>query len=433
MASINQVSRIQTHEGGRAQHINPKQQLERSVMACMLWEDNFYEDGVSIADRIRTLAEKVEIRDLTDIIRRAKNDMKLRHAPLLLVRELARRKHGRPFVRQILNEVITRPDDLTELVALYFQDGRAPLAKQVKLGLADAIRKFDAYQLAKYDRKGKAVRLRDVLRLCHAKPANAEQAALWKQLNEDALPAPDTWESAMAGGKGKKETFTALLKENKLGGLALLRNLRNMQESGVDRDLILSGIANLKTGRLLPMNFIAAAATNPGLEPDIEGKFLECFAEKEKVSGRTIILVDVSGSMDSKLSNRSVLSRMDAACGLAMIAREVFTDAGIYTFSHQLVEVPARRGFALRDAILHSQMHGGTYLGQAVRALQQQRQFDRLIVITDEQSHDSVPQVKNGVMVNVSTDKNGVGYGAWRHIDGWSDKVVDYIIAAEAT
>ena len=43
---------IRTHEGAPAKHINPELQLRRSVMSCMLWENEFYEDGESIAKRI---------------------------------------------------------------------------------------------------------------------------------------------------------------------------------------------------------------------------------------------------------------------------------------------------------------------------------------------------------------------------------------------
>ena len=78
-----------------------------------------------------------------------------------------------------------------------------------------------------------------------------------------------------------------------------------------------------------------------------------------------------------------------------------------FEFSNDLVEVPSRRGFALRDAVKDSQPHGGTELGKAVGLLPAR---DRLIVITDEQSHDLVPQQK-GYMINVASNKNGVGYG----------------------
>ncbi len=59
--------------------------------------------------------------------------------------------------------------------------------------------------------------------------------------------------------------------------------------------------------------------------------------------------------------------------------------------------------------------------------------YDRLIVITDEQSHDSVPAPRGkGYVINVASNQNGVGYGPWTHIDGWSEAVVEYIAELEA-
>jgi hypothetical protein len=107
----------------------------------------------------------------------------------------------------------------------------------------------------------------------------------------------------------------------------------------------------------------------------------------------------------------------------------------VYTFSENLVAVPARRGFALRDGIVNSQYHSSTYLGRAVKGvLNQVRDIDRLIVITDEQSHDAVPQNLDikGYMINVASYQNGVGYGNdWTNINGWSESVFKYILAVE--
>ena len=84
-----------------------------------------------------------------------------------------------------------------------------PLSAQVKKGLAAAFTKFDEYALAKYDRAG-AVRLRDVLFLSHAKPRDAEQAALWKRLIEGELATPDTWEVALSlPARDKRELLGA--------------------------------------------------------------------------------------------------------------------------------------------------------------------------------------------------------------------------------
>jgi hypothetical protein len=202
----------------------------------MLWEDEFYEDGVQIAGRIRELVPKVDAAKVAALALEARESQKLRHVPLLLVREMARHATHRSLVAQTLARVIQRADELSEFMAIYWADGRAPLSGQVKKGLAAAFTKFDEYALAKYDRAG-VVRLRDVLFLCHAKPNDADQAGLWRRLIEGNLFVPDTWEVALSGGGDKRAHWERLLAERKLGALALLRNLRNMKDAGVMKRL----------------------------------------------------------------------------------------------------------------------------------------------------------------------------------------------------
>ena len=416
-----------THEGAPARHISPELQLRRSVLACLLWESQFYEDGIEIAGRIAELVPKVAAEKVAAIAVEAREQMKLRHAPLLLVREMARHKTHRALVADTLAHVIQRADELAEFVAIYWKDGRVPLSGQVKKGLASAFPKFDEYALAKYDRGG-PIKLRDVLFLCHAKPRDAAQAGVWKKLIWGRLNAPDTWEVALSSGGDKREAWQRLLAENKLGALALLRNLRNMQEAGVEEDLVLSALRSMSTARVLPFRFLAAARYAPQWEEALEQAMLKCVAGREKLPGKTIVLVDVSGSMTAPLSRRSEMQRTDAAYGLAVLLREIGEKVAVYSFSDELVEVPARRGFALRDAIDVSQRHNSTQLGKAVEGLNRQEKYDRLIVITDEQAHDtlSAPHGR-GYVINVASYKNGVGYGKWTHIDGWSEAVVEYI------
>src|SRR5438132_12315438 len=85
------------------------------------------------------------------------------------------------------------------------------------------------------------------------------------------------------------------------------------------------------------------------------------------------------------------MQRIDAAYRLAVLLREIGEKVDVYSFSDELVEVSARRGFALRDAIDASQRHNSTQLGTAVEILNRTEKYDRLIVITDEQAHDTVP------------------------------------------
>jgi hypothetical protein len=368
----------------------------------------------------------------------AREDMKLRHAPLLIVREMARQETHRGFVADTLERVIQRPDELTEFLAIYWADALGPMQQrkkaavsaQAKKGLARAFSKFDAYQLAKYDRDG-AVRLRDVLFITHAKPKDEAQEKTWKQLVDGKLPSPDTWEVALSGGADKKKTFERLIAEKKLGALALLRNLRNMLHAGVSKKVIAKALDEMRTDRVLPYRFIAAAQHAPDLEPELEHAMFRSVEGHAKLKGKTIILVDVSGSMDSPLSGRSEMRRLEAAVGVAVLAREIGEDVEIFTFSDKVKKIAPRHGFALRDAIVTSQPHGGTWLGKAVEEVD--RKDARLIVLTDEQSHDAVGAPKGvGYTVNVASYQHGVGHGPWRRVDGFSEKILDWFIATEA-
>lgn len=421
---------IFTHEGGIAKHINAEQQLRRSVMSCMLFEGEFYEDGQSIAARIAETIKNVRPEAVAAIAVEAREKMKLRHVPLLIVREMARLESHRDLVAETLSRIIQRADELSEFVAIYWKDKRQPLSAQVKRGLASAFQKFSEYDLAKYNGDS-TVKLRDVLFLCHAKAKDAEQAALWKRLIDGQLKTPDTWEVALSGGADKKGTWLRLISEKKLGALAMLRNLRNMQEAKIGDTAIREGLNGMKTERVLPFRFIAAARFAPQFEPELETAMFKCIEGREKLPGKTMLMIDVSGSMASAISGKSDLARMDAACGLAMLLREVCEHVAITTFSDKVMQIPTRRGFALRDAIVRSQPHSGTYMGQAV-AVVVKMEFDRLIVISDEQSAERVPDPnRKAYMVNVASSKNGVGYGTWTHIDGWSEAIVDYVAVSE--
>jgi hypothetical protein len=434
-------SQLKTHEGAPAAVISDEQALRRSVLAAMLWEDEFYESGVTIADRIRGLVPRVAPEKVAALAVEARTKMKLRHAPLLLVREMARYATHRGLVAQTLVEVIQRADELAEFVSIYWAEGKAPLSGQVKKGLAAAFPKFDEYALAKYDR-AKVVRLRDVLFLCHAKPLSAVQAEVWKRLIAGELQTPDTWEVALSSTGpelgDKKARWERLLAERKLGALALLRNLRNMKDAGVSEELVLTALDAMRTERVLPFRFLAAARYAPQWEEGLERAMFRAIGSSEnagaaKLAGKTVLLVDVSGSMVHPLSRKSEMLRTDAAYGLAVLLREVCERVAVYTFSTEAKLVAPRRGFALRDAMERNQPHGGTNLGAALRKVEAAETYDRLIVITDEQSHDRVPAPQGkGYVINVASARNGVGYGEWTHIDGWSEAVIEYIRELEA-
>lgn len=432
---------IRTHEGAVAKRITPEQQLRRSVMSCLLWEKEFYEDGEDIAQRILSLAHTLPLETVAAIAIEAREVAQLRHVPLLLARAMARRGGG-AIIGDTIARVIQRADEITEFLALYWKDGRQPLSKQAQRGLAQAFMKFDAYQFAKYDRDG-AVRLRDAMFLSHPKPDTPERAALFKAIADRTLTPPDTWEVALSAGADKRETFERLLREGKLGYLALLRNLRGMVDAGVDARLIQEAILERKgAGRVLPFRFVAAARACPQMEPALDQALTANIAAMPRLEGTTVVLVDVSGSMEGRLSARSDMTRMDAAATLASVING--EHLRVFTFSQQLVEVPPRRGMAGVDAVIRSQSHASTELGAALHSIHAKVPHDRLIVITDEQATGHTlfngrvvrgripdPLVKKAYMINVASARNGIGYGAWTHIDGFSENVLRFIVESE--
>lgn len=452
MATSNLTSRrdpVFTHEGGKAVHnITPLIELRRSTLSALLFEDMFYESGGDHAKRVAALVAECKPHDVAALALEARDRMHLRHMPLFLVRELARRaEKNQPkseiggLIRRTLASVIQRPDEITEYLAIYWRerkgrrDKAATISNASRRGLADAFRKFNRYALAKYRGDDKAVKLVDALRLVRPKPRDTEQAALWKELRTGTLKSADTWEVELSAGKDKRETWERLLREKKLGGLAFLRNLRNMTEAKVDRALILDALKSHPFTRVLPFRFLAAAPYAPTLVSEL-GDAMERAMNQDAPTllGRTVVLVDVSGSMDEKLSAKSDLKRTDAAAGVAILARGRGADVAVYTFSSALAHVPSYRGLALRDAILKSQPHASTMLGAAIAKVNELETYDRLIVVTDEQSHDSVcaprPGAK-GYIVNVATYKHGVGFGPWTRIDGFSERVLDFVVESE--
>lgn len=476
MARVNEKPegfKEKTHGGAQASRMTPMQELKRNVLACLLWEDTFYEGGGEAAKRIADLVPTLNAAEVAALAIQARNEYKLRHVPLFLVREMARHATHRKLVASTLQQIVQRPDELGEFLAMYWKDGKTPIAKQVKKGLSLAFRKFDEYQFSKWDREQK-IRLRDVMFMTHPKPvpstgkwtkqqrqqAKQQQAAdkvstavenLYKKIAEKALAAPETWESDAAAGVNMKENFETKLKSNKLGAAALLKNLRNFEKYGISRDLVTGALARCSVERILPFRFITAAKHAPVYEREIENAMLRCLEGMEKLPGKTVLIIDLSGSMDGSLSAKSELSRKDAAIALSILAQEMCEKVYIYATAgndcarvHATKLVPARRGFGLKDAMNKANEEiggGGIFLKQCMDFVYDQHKedgIDRVIVFTDEQDCDQKcnPATarllgKHNYIVNVSNNKNGVGYEKWTKIDGFSEATLKYILEVE--
>ena len=329
-------------------------------------------------------------------------------------------------------------------------DGKADvkLSAQAKKGLARAFLKFDAYQLAKYNRKA-PVTLRDVMFMVHPKPKDKAQQEIFKQLASNTLPAQDTWEVGLSTGADKGETFTRLLTEKKLGYMALLRNLRNMVQAQVDRDLIREAlVAGAYKSKALPFRFVSAAKHAPEFEPELDNAMQAAMSGLDRLDGSTAVLIDVSGSMDAALSKRSEMTRREAGAALAILVGGVCDRWDCFIFGDVCVQFPARANLSLvekvrevnKQSYYHFLDHGekrdrytvghGTNIGHAVKQVNDT--YDRIIVVTDCQSHDALPNPKGkGYIINTAPYKNGVGYGPWTMIDGFSEATVRFISEVE--
>lgn len=467
-----------THGGGRAAtHQSAFQELQRAVSTCMLFENTFYESGNFIATRIKDLCLQVEPDEIATLAVQARNDMKLRHVPLFLLVQLAHLRYRK--LADTVYKVVQRADEMGELLALYWkQNGKdskgnnKPVSNQLKDGLARAYTKFNEYQLSKWNRDSE-VKLRDVMFIVHPKPAvkdvvgkrkktspkiNKKQYKrgatvrnykLWENVAENRLESADTWEVALSAGKDKKETWERLLKEEKLGDMAVLMNLRNMQKAGVDRQLIVKRLINWNPKSVvLPFRFITAAMYAPDLEQHLGTAIHNALLQFPKLKGHTLFVIDVSGSMNAPLSEKTQMDRVDAACGLAMFVREVCEDVTIYATGgndsrsqHATAKIPPRNTFALRDAIKDSMRRlggGGIFVHQALTFIKKKGvEFDRVIIITDEQDcdHDKSKTLSNApklaenlYLMNVAPYKPGLDTShGWTRINGWSEQIIRWI------
>ena len=423
--------------------------LRRAVLANLLWERNAYIDGVDVAKQIIDLVPQVEPEVVASLAIEARTVQKLRHVPLLLARECVRHKSHRHVVGALLPQILLRADEPAEFLSLYWKDGKCPLAKQVKLGLAASFKKFTEYHFAKYDRNMK-VKLRDAMFLAHPKPPQGQEE-LYTRIAKRQLTPPDTWEVALSTGKDKKETWKRLIQEKKLGALAFLRNLASMERENVPRETIRTGLETLNARWLLPKDYLAAALAAPRWEQELEALMLQSLSHWPKLTGHSVLIVDVSGSMGQSLSKKSQFSRLDVGAMLCILATEVCHSVSIYATAgsdskrkHATRILPTRRGFAIQEVVKRAENllgRGGIFTRQCLEWIKNEERDvpERVIVFSDSQDCDDdgsrkpAPFGKHNYIVDVSAETHGINYrGLWTaEISGWSEGFLRYIAAAE--
>lgn len=426
--------------------------LRRAVSACLLGEDLAYENGETVKQNIAKLVPQVNPETVRDLAIHARVEQKLRHVPLFLAVEMLKHATHRPLVGELLPKIIQRADELAEFLSIYWSGGKTPIAKQAKIGLAEAFHNFSEYHFAKYDRD-EDIKLRDVMFMTHPKPRNRDEEALYTRIAGRSLETPDTWEvlySQAKSDKDKQNVWMKLISEGKLGALAFVRNMRNMVQADVPSKYIRGGLKELNPQKLLPLNIITAAQYAPAYTRDLEDLFFRAYLKADKLPGKTIFVVDVSGSMGQSISGKSMNSRLDVAYALSMLAAEMCEDVRFYvtagsdhTRVHKTEQIPAYRGFGLVEALRQSTQRmggGGIFTRQCIDYIrEQEKEADRIIVFSDSQDCDRDttklpnPFGKTNYIVDVSAHSRGINYaGVWTtEISGWSESFFDFILANE--
>ena len=433
--------------------------LRRAVLANLLWENIAYMDGQSITDEIKRLIPLCDPLDVTMLTIEARQMQKLRHTPLFLAVEMCKHNETRPYVKDVLPAIITRADMLTDFMALYWADGKCPICNAAKKGLAKAFHNFKEYHFAKYDRDAE-IKLRDVMFMVRPKPVNQLEEALYKKIADRTLETPETWEVLLSKAHSpeeKAEVWTKLITEGKIGGKAMLMNIRNMQNVGVPRPIIVQGLNELKGAMLLPLDFLKAMRESKGFEREIEDAMLKTYDNMPKLPGKTLFIVDVSGSMGSITSSGSYFSRMDQAAAMAMLAAsqcedfELVCTAGddfTRTEKQEFIKYPSK-GFNLFNQINDASYRlggGGIFTYQCIEKLRKElgdkiHNYARIIVFSDSQDIDVSsgrnvkprPFGKYNYICDVSCHTRGIAYkGVWTaEISGWSEHFLTYIAAFE--
>lgn len=375
------------------------QLLRRATLANLLWEDIAYMDGKCVSDEMARLIPLCSPEEVYNLAIEAREKQKLRHTPLFIAVEMCKHDGHRAHVGQLLPKIITRPDMLTDFLALYWKDGRKTVCHQARKGLADSFHHFDEYQFAKYDREA-AVKIRDVMFVAHPRARNEQEQVLFKKIANRELATPDTWEVALSDGQDKKDTWERLVSECKLGSLAILRNIANMMKAGVEKTTICQAIRSARSTMLLPLDFYKAAKMNPEFSRDIEEAMVTTYNRLPKLPGKTLFIVDASGSMGCPISAKSNFTRMEVAGEMALLASyqcedfELVVTAGDDTSRQHCskwIQYPDK-GFNLIKRIPESHVgDGGIFTRQCLewcRTTFKRKDFDRIIVFSDSQDCD---------------------------------------------
>lgn len=381
--------------------------------------------------------------------------------------ELRERQDALTFgnMRQLVADVIQRADQITDLYAYALQvfGGKNKVPMAIKRGVADAFNKFNEYSFAKYNRAG-AVKLRDVLRIVHPVAESTEQGVIFKKIMEDTLQVPYTWETELSANGQKpigeklsnKELWTQLVTSGKVGYMALLRNLRNIHEAGLDSDVlkkhVLDVIADperVAKSKQLPYDFMEAYKIVKPLDAKLAtavSKAIDASVSNIPQMGEKIwLIVDYSGSMGQETHETSAISGGIFLASALLKANADADNLAVTLFGSSATTL---KGFDTNNSMIAMQKElvsyrrGGIAGSTEFRAALAEKsklpfEPDTIIVITDgEVNRFPYSMLKNvagkkvmKMTVNMSTAFSSpmVKEDGWYTLSGWSTGMFKWV------
>ena len=436
--------------GGIAYKYDVKTELVFAVLTTFL-EDKYYEKQEDRIARIQDLIAKNDSTFVAKLAVMARKSFHLRSVTTLLLGELSNKHKGDSLVSNTIIECCERVDDLTELLA-YIQNKGYNITEQIRKGIRRSILKFDRYQLAKYKGERDTISLVDLFNLCHPNPkyANEEQKEAWKDLIEGNLKSFDTWEVELSGAKDdteRREKLSELILTNKIGYMALLRNLNNIDKYNCNQEVIkhaqdrLQDSKEVWESKQLPFRFMTAINNADNKWRDCLSIALEHSVDNiEDIKGKTLIALDSSGSMEGDPFEKGSIF------GMSLFKKCYDVDFILYDTSIKELNISKRSILLdLVETAKRENMGGGTNTSLVYSyATENNTQinsivYDNIIIISDNESWvsptdisiknyvNNFPKTKiynidiQGLGTKESDNKNIV------HISGWSDKILEYI------
>ena len=452
--------RTTNQEGHAAYRMTNKAKLVTQVLTSFFNESKFYGDNSKDMQDLIPKVIKEDPEFVSKLAVFARREFNMRSVSHVLTAYLAHEVAGKPFVRETVKGISLRGDDITELMAFYLNTFGKPIPNSLKKGIGDVLKTLDEYSLAKYKGTSKDVKMRDLLCLCRPKPQTPEQEALWKRVLEDTLAVPETWETELSKNGNTKESWEKLIASHKVGYMALLRNLRNIlkaEPSNIEE--VFNYIRNpeaVRKSKQLPFRFLSAyqniQEVGSSRVYDILEDAMDASIENlPKIPGRTVIAIDSSGSMDSKVSEHSDMRCSQIALLLGLIANRICKDAIVYRFDTKIAKLNASHRSGILQTVAEAESWGGgTAMELPFQAMINDKiKANRVIVLSDNMCNSTwhrynpVQTIADGYRRKTGNDiwvhaVDLQGYGTQQFagpktniIAGWSEKIFNFILLAE--